>query len=186
MQHVSLCLCSLLAATSQFSIPIGQKMQLTGWENANNVRNATCAASKISKVPTQDALLFIFYAMVLVAATDLKIQLILQENALIWQEYINTLLTLILCLVDISWNTTMLCHGWQLIQYVKTEPHAFPCITSRYHKWLEPSMACCAKTIAFTSPEINYTRIITYSHRQVIFHNFAETPRKSHAVFEII
>ena len=30
VQHVSLCLCSLLAATSQFSIPIGQKMQLTG------------------------------------------------------------------------------------------------------------------------------------------------------------
>ena len=54
VQHVSLCLCSLLAATSQFSIPIGQKMQLTGWENANNVRNATCAASKTSKVPTQD------------------------------------------------------------------------------------------------------------------------------------
>ena len=63
MQHVSLCLCSLLAATSQFSIPIGQKMQLTGWENANNVRNAICAASKISKVPMQDALLFISYSM---------------------------------------------------------------------------------------------------------------------------
>ena len=65
MQHVSLCLCSLLAATSQFSIPIGQKMQLTGWENANNVRNATCAASKTSKVPMQDALLFISYSMTL-------------------------------------------------------------------------------------------------------------------------
>ena len=64
MQHVSLCLCSLLAATSQFTIPIGQKMQLTGGENANNVRNATCAASKTSKVPTQDALLFISYSMV--------------------------------------------------------------------------------------------------------------------------
>ena len=63
MQHVSLCLCSLLAATSQFSIPIGQKMQLTGWENANNVRNATCVASKTSKVPTQDALPFISYSM---------------------------------------------------------------------------------------------------------------------------
>ena len=63
MQHVSLCLCSLLSATNQFSIPIGQKMQLTGWENANNVRNATCAASKTSKVPTQDALLFISYSM---------------------------------------------------------------------------------------------------------------------------
>ena len=30
---------------------------------ANNVRNATCAASKTSKVPTQDALLFISYSM---------------------------------------------------------------------------------------------------------------------------
>ena len=38
-------------------------MQLTGRENANNVRNATCAASKTSKVPTQDALLFISYSM---------------------------------------------------------------------------------------------------------------------------
>ena len=36
--HVILCLCSLLAANSQFSIPIGQKMQLTGWDNANNMR----------------------------------------------------------------------------------------------------------------------------------------------------
>ena len=59
MQHVTLCLCSLLAATSQFSIPIGQKMQLTGWENANNVRNATCAASKTPKAPTRVALLCI-------------------------------------------------------------------------------------------------------------------------------
>ena len=42
MQPVPLYLCSLLAATSQFSIFIGQKMQLTGWENANNMRNTTC------------------------------------------------------------------------------------------------------------------------------------------------
>ena len=33
------CLCSLLAATSQFSVFIGQRMQL----NANNMRNATDA-----------------------------------------------------------------------------------------------------------------------------------------------
>ena len=35
-------------------------------ENANNVRNATCAASKTSKVSTQDALLFISYSMLVV------------------------------------------------------------------------------------------------------------------------
>ena len=48
MQHVPLCLCSLLAANSQFSIPIGQKMQLTGCDNANYVRNATCADTQTS------------------------------------------------------------------------------------------------------------------------------------------
>ena len=42
VQHVPLCLCSLLAATSQFSVIIDQKMQLTDWENANSMRNATC------------------------------------------------------------------------------------------------------------------------------------------------
>ena len=36
-QRVALLLCSLQAATSQFSIAIGQKMQLTGWHNANDV-----------------------------------------------------------------------------------------------------------------------------------------------------
>ena len=65
MQHVSLCLSSLLAATSQFSIPIGQKMQLTGWENANNVRNGDMRGLKTSKVQKQDALLFISYSMTL-------------------------------------------------------------------------------------------------------------------------
>ena len=48
MQHVSLYLCSLVAATSQFSVFIGQKMQLTGYENANNMRNVTCAATQTS------------------------------------------------------------------------------------------------------------------------------------------
>ena len=48
VQHVPLCLYSLLAATSQFSVSIGQKMQLTGWENANNMRNTTCADTQIS------------------------------------------------------------------------------------------------------------------------------------------
>ena len=36
MQHGALSLCSLLAATSQFSVFIGlHKMQLTGWHNAD-------------------------------------------------------------------------------------------------------------------------------------------------------
>ena len=43
-----LCLCSLLAATSQFRVSIGQKMQLTGKENANNMRNAKCAGTQNS------------------------------------------------------------------------------------------------------------------------------------------
>ena len=41
-------LCSLLAATSQFSILIGQNMQLTGCHNGNEMRNATCADTQIS------------------------------------------------------------------------------------------------------------------------------------------
>ena len=56
-------LCRLLAATIQNSVVIGYKMQLTGCHNGNEKRNATCAASKTSKVPTQDALLFISYSM---------------------------------------------------------------------------------------------------------------------------
>ena len=41
-------LCSLLAATSQFSILIGQNMQLTGCHNGNEMRNATCTDTQIS------------------------------------------------------------------------------------------------------------------------------------------
>ena len=41
-------LCSLLAATSQFSILIGQNLQLTGCRNGNEMRNATCADTQIS------------------------------------------------------------------------------------------------------------------------------------------
>ena len=41
-------LCSLLAATSQLCILIGQNMQLTGCCNGNEMRNATCADTQIS------------------------------------------------------------------------------------------------------------------------------------------
>ena len=41
-------LCSLLAATSQFSILIGQNMQLTGCHNGNETRNVTCVDTQIS------------------------------------------------------------------------------------------------------------------------------------------
>ena len=41
-------LCSLLAANSQFSILFGQKMQLTGCHDGNDMRNATCVDTKIS------------------------------------------------------------------------------------------------------------------------------------------
>ena len=50
-------LCSLLAATIRNSVVIGQKMQLTGCHNGNEMRNATCVAAKTSKVPTQVNLL---------------------------------------------------------------------------------------------------------------------------------
>ena len=43
-----LCLCSLLAAISQFWVSIGQKIQLTGYENANNMRNAKCVDTQNS------------------------------------------------------------------------------------------------------------------------------------------
>ncbi len=35
VQRGALFLCSLLAVTSQFSVLIRQKMQLTGWDNGN-------------------------------------------------------------------------------------------------------------------------------------------------------
>ena len=41
-------LCSLLAATSQFTILIGHNMQLTGCHNGNEMRNATCADTQFS------------------------------------------------------------------------------------------------------------------------------------------
>ena len=41
-------LCSLLAATSQFSILIGHNMQLTCCHNGIEMRNATCADTQIS------------------------------------------------------------------------------------------------------------------------------------------
>ena len=41
-------LCSLLAATSQFSLLIGPNMQLTGCHNGNEMRNATCVETQIS------------------------------------------------------------------------------------------------------------------------------------------
>ena len=41
-------LCSLLAAASQFSILIGQNMQLTGCHNGNEMRNTTYADTQIS------------------------------------------------------------------------------------------------------------------------------------------
>ena len=44
VQHGSLSLCSLLAANSQISVPIGQKMQLTGCDYGNDMRNAICMA----------------------------------------------------------------------------------------------------------------------------------------------
>ena len=58
---------SLLAATAQYSVLIGQEsieMQLTGCRNGNEMRNATCAASRTSKIPTQDGFPYISYSMV--------------------------------------------------------------------------------------------------------------------------
>ena len=41
-------LCSLLAVTRQYSILVGQNMQLTGCHNGNDMCNATCADTQIS------------------------------------------------------------------------------------------------------------------------------------------
>ena len=46
VQRVTPYLGSLLAATRKFNIPIGQKMELTGWDDGNNMRNATCCWHK--------------------------------------------------------------------------------------------------------------------------------------------
>ena len=42
--------CSLLAATSQFSVLIGQKMQLTDWHNGHEMRNAICVDRQIISI----------------------------------------------------------------------------------------------------------------------------------------
>ena len=56
--YVNADLCSLLAATIQNSVVIGQKMQLTGCHDGNEMRNdATCGETKTSKVLTQVNLL---------------------------------------------------------------------------------------------------------------------------------
>ena len=54
-QRDTLFLHSLLDATSWFSVFIDQKSQLTGWDNGNNMRNATCAAQNLSG-PIPDSL----------------------------------------------------------------------------------------------------------------------------------
>ena len=41
-------LCSLPIATSQFSVLISQKIQVTGWNNGNDMRNETCANTQTS------------------------------------------------------------------------------------------------------------------------------------------
>ena len=48
MQHAILFVCTLLAATSQLSILIGQKMQLTGLDDCNDMLGATCADTQTS------------------------------------------------------------------------------------------------------------------------------------------
>ena len=53
-------LCSLLAATIQNSVVIGQKIKLIGCHSGNDgneMRNATCLATKTSKFPTEVNLL---------------------------------------------------------------------------------------------------------------------------------
>ena len=44
----SVALCSLLAAISQFSVLINQKMRLTGWRNSYDMRNTTSADTQTS------------------------------------------------------------------------------------------------------------------------------------------
>ena len=39
---------NLLAATSQFSVCIGQKMQLNGWDNGKDMHIAKCADTNFS------------------------------------------------------------------------------------------------------------------------------------------
>ena len=46
-QHRALLLCSLLAANSQISVLIGQKMQLTGCDYGNDMRNAICVERNV-------------------------------------------------------------------------------------------------------------------------------------------
>ena len=48
VQHGALLLFSLQAATSHFSILIGQKMQLTGWHNGNEMCNVICMDTQTS------------------------------------------------------------------------------------------------------------------------------------------
>ena len=65
------CLCSLLAATSQFSILIGQKMQLTGCHNDNEMRNAICVDTKISIEWPYCSFLYCGYSYAICAFNDI-------------------------------------------------------------------------------------------------------------------
>ena len=48
MQHGASLLCSLLAATRQFSVVIGQKIRLSGSYNGNEMRSAICLDKQTS------------------------------------------------------------------------------------------------------------------------------------------
>ena len=49
VQCGALFLCSLRAATSQFSVLIGQKMQLTGRDNGNDMRHGRVSLIGLSR-----------------------------------------------------------------------------------------------------------------------------------------
>ena len=46
--YYAVCWLPSVAANSQFSVLIRQKMQLTCWDNGNQMRNATCVDTQIS------------------------------------------------------------------------------------------------------------------------------------------
>ena len=81
----------LLAATSQFSVSIGYKMQLTGCHNDDEMRNPTCVEMQTSEVPTRMNLLLV--TMVCVSFPVFKFLFMVTIALNIW---VGRLMTLIM------------------------------------------------------------------------------------------
>ena len=93
MQQGALALCSFLAAASQFSILIGQKMQLTGWQNGKEMRIAICVETQTSiSGPT-------VHSLYLLKSSGLVIGLTKQNISLTWSHSLQKPIFIVYCVL---------------------------------------------------------------------------------------